>query len=133
MTYTTTSSSSSIVTGSTSLTGSGTLQFSDGRPALDEITPGCFDVLSDSDKSAVDHFCDQCLQLEPLPDYPDGGLLKRADVQSRIFDRICADRREPLPGNARLLLRILKELARRIQASIGVEEVDEYVCLALGI
>lgn len=100
------------------------LRLSHGLSAPDKFS----DEFSDTKQSIIDRFCDQCLQLESSPDYPDGGLLKRADVQNEIFDRICADRREPLPGNARLQLRILKEMVRRIQASISDEEADEYVC-----
>lgn len=84
-----------------------------------------------SDQHSVDNFCYQYLQLEARLEYPDGGLLKRADVQDEIFRRICRDDEleggSPLP-NARFQLRTLKELARRIQDSIGDEEADEYVC-----
>lgn len=78
-------------------------------------------------QSTIDRFCDQCLQLEPRPHYPDGNLLKQADVQSYIFQRICAHCTQLPPGNARLQLCILKELVTRIQASIGDDEVDDYV------
>ncbi|KAJ4396393.1 hypothetical protein N0V93_000612 [Gnomoniopsis smithogilvyi] len=102
------------------------LRLSDEVPACNENPGGSLETLSAIEQIAIDRFCDQCLQLEPTPDYPDGGLLKRADVQNEIFNRICADHPEPLPGNARLQLRTLKELVRRIQASISDEEVDEY-------
>ncbi|KAJ4422752.1 hypothetical protein N0V82_002531 [Gnomoniopsis sp. IMI 355080] len=108
------------------LAGDDTLRLSNEVHACNETPAGFSEALSEIEKSTIDRFCDQCLQLEPLPDYPDGGLLKRADVQNEIFERICANRREPLPGNARLQLRILKELVRRIQTSISDEEVDEY-------
>lgn len=114
------------------LAGDDTLRLSDEVHACNDSSDGFSAAISEIDKSTIDRFCDQCLQLEPLPDYPDGSLLKRADVQNVIFERICADRQEPLPGNARLQLRILKELVRRIQASISDEEVDEYVCLVSG-
>lgn len=119
-------------TGTTCITksviaGSGTFRLSDEAPTCDIFSGGCSEALSDLEQAAIDRFCDQCLQLETSPDYPDGALLKRADVQSEIFERICADHQEPLPGNARLQLRILKELVRRIQDNISDEEVDEYV------
>lgn len=85
--------------------------------------------LTDSEHSAIDRFCDQCLQLEPRPHYPDGNLLKRAEVQVEICDRICADGERLPPGNARLQLGVLKELASRIQTSISEEESDDYVRL----
>lgn len=89
-----------------------------------------------SDQYSVDKFCHQYLQLESRLEYPDGGLLKRADVQDEIFRRIARDGEleggSP-PSNARFQLRTLKELARRIQESIGDEEADEYVCDVLVI
>lgn len=114
------------------LGGHDTLRLSnDGLSAWNGASNRYSDALSDSEQYAIDRFCDQCLQLEQSPDYPDGNLLKRADVQSDIFDRICAERQEPLPGNARLQLRVLKELVNRIQASISDDEVDEYVRLVI--
>lgn len=88
---------------------------------------------SNVDQSAIDLFCYQYLQLQPRLDYPGGRLLKRADVQDELFRRICADHADSdsPPRNARFQLRTLKELARRIQASIGDEETDEYVCGSL--
>lgn len=109
------------------LTGHDILWPTDGPSASGRTPNGSLSVV-DTAKSSIDQFCNQCLQLEPSPHYPDGGLLKRADVQNEIFDRICAHRQESLPGNARHQLRILKELVRKIQESITDEEVEEYVC-----
>lgn len=92
--------------------------------------------IATSDQYIVDNFCYQYLQLEARLAYPDGGLLKRADVQDEIFRRICRDDEleggSP-PSNARFQLRTLKELARIIQENIGDEEADEYVCDVLVI
>lgn len=115
------------------LAGHDTLRLAEGLSTWNGVPSGSSDVLSDVEQYAVDRFCDQCLQLEQTPDYPDGNLLKRADVQNEIFERICADRQEPLPGNAKFQLRVLKELVNRIQASISDDEVDEYVRLILGV
>lgn len=83
------------------------------------------------EQSSVDRFCFQYMQLEPRLDYPDGHLLKLPDVQDEIFRCICRDHEQADPDspprNARFELRTLKELARRIQASIGDDEADEYV------
>lgn len=97
---------------------------------MDESAPR----LTNVDQYAIDLFCYQYLQLEPRLDYPRGCLLKRADVQDEIFRRMCADDAESgaPPRNTRFQLRTLKELARRVQASIGDEEADEYVCGSLG-
>lgn len=84
-------------------------------------------TLTDAERFTVDRFCDQCLQLEPRPHYPDGNLLKRDYVQDEIFHRICADREQLPPGNIRQQLCILKELSTRIEASIRDEEANEYV------
>lgn len=83
-------------------------------------------LLTDLARSTIDCFCYQYLQLEPHLDYPDGQLLKKEQVQNDIFDRIFADDPESSPRNARFQLRTLKELAKRIQASIDDDEADEY-------
>lgn len=127
MGYTTTA----CITETAALAGHDSLRLADGLSTWETDSNGSPDALLDVEQYAIDRFCDQCLQLEQTPDYPDGNLLKRADVQNEIFDRICADRQEPLPGNARLQLRVLKELVNRIQASISDDEVDEYVRLVL--
>ncbi|KAF3760470.1 hypothetical protein M406DRAFT_267193 [Cryphonectria parasitica EP155] len=73
----------------------------------------------------VDRFCYQYLQMEPSLDYPDGSLLKVAQIQEEIFDRLFVDQSAPSPKIARFQLCTLKELVRRIQESISDEETDE--------
>lgn len=84
----------------------------------------------DSDKSSIDRFCYQYLQMDPSPEYPAGELLKRAEVQDEMFDRIFAVHAPPPPKTARLQLRALKELVNRIENSISDQESDEFVCNA---
>ncbi|KAI7786398.1 hypothetical protein LA080_003639 [Diaporthe eres] len=80
---------------------------------------------SELGSAAIDRFCCQYLQLEAHLDYPDGQVLKRPEAQDEIFDRIlpgCS----PSSKSARFQLRVLKELVKRIQDSVGDDEVDDF-------
>lgn len=77
--------------------------------------------------AAIDRFCCQYLQLEAHLDYPDGQVLKRPGAQDEIFDRIFAHS-SPSSKSVRFQLRVLKELVKRIQASISDDEADDFVC-----
>lgn len=81
--------------------------------------------LTPSDRRTIDKFCYQCLQLQS-PDYPDAGLMRRAEVQDEIFDRICQRECSAVP-NLKFQLRILKKLAALIEAGMIESESDEYV------
>lgn len=82
---------------------------------------------SELSKAAIDRFCCQYLQLEAHLDYPDGQVLKTPGAQDEIFDRIFAGC-STSSKSARFQLRVLKELVKRIQDSIGDNEADDFVC-----
>ncbi|KAI0891156.1 putative methyltransferase-domain-containing protein [Annulohypoxylon nitens] len=67
---------------------------------------------------AIDRFCRQYLQLERDLDYPSSTLLREADVQESLYNRIFADGVLDYPPPPRYQLRVLKELTSRIEASI---------------
>lgn len=82
--------------------------------------------LSPADRCFIDKFCYQCLQL-CAPDYPDPRLMKHAEVQDEIFDRVC-ERACSVAPNIKFQLRVLKKLALIIEAGISdAEDSDEYV------
>ncbi|KAL2136979.1 hypothetical protein VTI74DRAFT_11161 [Chaetomium olivicolor] len=68
-------------------------------------------------KSQVARFCWQTLQLEPAPEFPEGELLCKEEVQETIYERLFSDAVD-LPPPRRYQLKILKELMARIEASI---------------
>ncbi|XDG03823.1 hypothetical protein ABKA04_003438 [Annulohypoxylon sp. FPYF3050] len=67
---------------------------------------------------AIDRFCRQYLQLERDLDYPSSTLLREADVQDTLYNRIFADGALDYSPPPRYQLRVLKELTSRIEASI---------------
>ncbi|KAI1088736.1 putative methyltransferase-domain-containing protein [Rostrohypoxylon terebratum] len=67
---------------------------------------------------AIDRFCRQYLQLERDLDYPSPTLLREADVQDTLYNRIFADGALDYSPPPRYQLRVLKELTSRIEASI---------------
>ncbi|POS76005.1 hypothetical protein DHEL01_v205607 [Diaporthe helianthi] len=78
-----------------------------------------------SSTAIIDRFCCQYLQLEAHLDYPDGQLLKTPEVQDEIYERMFAGR-STSSKSARFQLRVLKELVKRIQDSIGENETDDF-------
>ncbi|KAI2465410.1 FAM86A protein [Annulohypoxylon bovei var. microspora] len=67
---------------------------------------------------AIDRFCRQYLQLERDLDYPSSTLLREADVQDTLYNRIFDDGAINYSPPPRYQLRVLKELMSRIEASI---------------
>ena len=75
--------------------------------------------------SKAQRFCRQYLQLEPNLDYPEGTLLRTADVQEAIFSSIFEDGAIQYGPPARYQVKTLKELVSRIEASI--DDWDQHV------
>lgn len=84
---------------------------------------------------SIDRFCRQYLQLERELDYPAPTLLREQHVQEDLYRRVfssssdggaAADGAPPLPP-PRYQLRVLKELMKRIEASID-GDWEQYVC-----
>ena len=84
---------------------------------------------------SIDRFCRQYLQLERELDYPAPTLLREQHVQEDLYRRVfssssdggaAADGAPPLPP-PRYQLRVLKELVKRIEASID-GDWEQYVC-----
>lgn len=73
----------------------------------------------------MDRFCRQYLQLEPELDYPKDEYLRLADVQEAIYTRLFATGSIPYEPPARYIVRTLKALVSRIEASI--DDWDEHV------
>ncbi|KAK7416904.1 hypothetical protein QQZ08_011845 [Neonectria magnoliae] len=72
----------------------------------------------------VNRFCNQYLQLEPDLDFPDPSLLKTQQVQDALYARLFADGAIQFAPPQRYQLRVLKELMKRVEASISDWEVD---------
>lgn len=74
---------------------------------------------------SVDRFCRQYLQLERDLDFPSPTLLREEHIQNELYRRIFSDRPDSHPPPPRYKLRVLKELVKRIEASI--DDWDRYV------
>lgn len=81
--------------------------------------------LSEAAQSQVDRFCYQYLQLEKELDYPDASLLIEEATQEHLVKRLFSENGPCYPPPARYQLRTLKELVKRIEASI--EDWDAHV------
>lgn len=66
----------------------------------------------------VNRFCNQYLQLEPELDFPDASLLKTQQVQDALYTRLFADGAVQFGPPQRYQLRVLKELMKKVEASI---------------
>jgi hypothetical protein len=73
----------------------------------------------------VNRFCYQCLQLEQVLDYPEGEILRRPEAQDVIFHNVFSDETVRYGPPARYRVKVLKELVKRIEASI--EDWDQHV------
>lgn len=82
---------------------------------------------SPEDHKSIDRFCRQYLQLERDLDYPSAVLLREEHIQDDLYRRIFADGAVAHPPPPRYQLRVLKELVKRIEASI--EDWDQHVCI----
>ncbi|RYP59869.1 hypothetical protein DL769_008359 [Monosporascus sp. CRB-8-3] len=82
--------------------------------------------MSDSreSKDSIDRFCRQYLQLERDLHYPSSTLLQEAHTQNVLYERLFADGAVAYPPPPRYQLGVLKELAKRIEASI--DDWDQY-------
>lgn len=78
---------------------------------------------------AVQRFCRQCLQAEPLPDFPGPELLRQDDVQEYLYTQLFAPNPndEESPLTPAYSLRVLKALVSKIEESI--DDWDEHVRL----
>ncbi|RYP75057.1 hypothetical protein DL770_007501 [Monosporascus sp. CRB-9-2] len=75
-------------------------------------------------KDSIDRFCRQYLQLERDLDYPSSAVLREAYTQNVLYERLFADGAVAYPSPPRYQLRVLKELVKRIEASI--DDWDQY-------
>lgn len=76
---------------------------------------------------SIDRFCRQYLQLERELDYPSAAFLRDERVQDDLYRRIFSDGAIAHPPPPRYQLRVLKELVKRIEASI--DDWDQHVCI----
>jgi protein-lysine N-methyltransferase EEF2KMT len=74
-------------------------------------------------QNQVKRFCSQYLQLERNLDYPDSHLLRQSEVQRTIYRKLFVSNGTSYPAPERYQLRVLKELVRRIEASIENWEI----------
>lgn len=74
--------------------------------------------LPSSAKRQLDRFCRQYLQIDPRPDYPSDEFLRQESFQARIYSRLFQDGALAYSPPPRYQLKVLKELTRRIEASI---------------
>jgi hypothetical protein len=81
-------------------------------------------------EDSLARFCHQYLQLEKDLDYPGPDLLREESVQDSLYKNLFAEGAVPRPTPQRYHLRVLKELLRRIEASI--DDWDKHVCIRLG-
>ncbi|KAH7165388.1 putative methyltransferase-domain-containing protein [Dactylonectria macrodidyma] len=72
----------------------------------------------------VNRFCSQYLQLEPDLDFPEASLLKTQQVQDALYTRLFADGAIQFGPPQRYQLRVLKELMKKVEASI--DDWNEY-------
>ena len=70
-------------------------------------------------------FCHQYLQLEKTLDYPPPSLLRESWAQETLYQTLFADWAVRFPPPHRHRLRTLKELVRRVEASI--DDWDQHV------
>ena len=75
--------------------------------------------------AGIRRFCNQCLQLERELDYPQPTPLREEATQEFIFEQLFGSSSPKYQPPPRYQLRVLKELVRRIEASI--EDWDEHV------
>lgn len=79
---------------------------------------------------SIDRFCRQYLQLERELDYPAPTLLREQHVQEDLYRRVFSSDGGAVatpPPPPRYQLRVLKELMKRIEASID-GDWEQYVC-----
>ena len=79
---------------------------------------------------SIDRFCRQYLQLERELDYPAPTLLREQHVQEDLYRRVFSSDGGAVatpPPPPRYQLRVLKELVKRIEASID-GDWEQYVC-----
>ena len=76
-------------------------------------------------RQSVNRFIRQYLQLESVLDYPDGSLLREADVQQTLFLQLFRDGALQHPPSKRYQMRVLMALSRRIEEAIS--DWDEHV------
>lgn len=75
----------------------------------------------------VDRFCRQYLQLEPSLDFPEPSVLKTSEVQDALYAKLFAENALQFGPPERYQLRVLKELMKRVEASI--DDWEEYVSI----
>ncbi|KAH6897330.1 putative methyltransferase-domain-containing protein [Thelonectria olida] len=79
---------------------------------------------SSSWATQVARFSNQYLQVESGLDFPDSSVLKLEQVQNALYQNLFADDAVQFGPPPRYQLRVLKELVKRIEASI--DDWDEY-------
>ena len=82
--------------------------------------------LSVNARHQLDRFCRQYLQVTLELDYPTDEHLRNDVFQQDIYDRLFSEDVQYVPP-PRYQLRVLKELMKRIEASI--QDWDEQVCI----
>ncbi|RYP14746.1 hypothetical protein DL765_006161 [Monosporascus sp. GIB2] len=75
-------------------------------------------------RDSIDRFCRQYLQLERDLDYPSSTVLQETHTQNVLYESLFADGAVAYPPPPRYRLRVLKELVKRIEASI--DDWDQY-------
>jgi hypothetical protein len=80
--------------------------------------------LSPNTGRRFDRFCRQFLQINLELDYPDPDLLRQDAIQRAIFKELFQDGALEHSPPPRYQVRVLKELIRRIEASIQDWEED---------
>lgn len=78
------------------------------------------------DQNSLDRFCRQYLQLERDLDYPSPALLREEHTQNELYQRLFSDGAIAHPPPPDYQLRVLKEVMKRIEASI--DDWDRHVC-----
>ncbi|RYP67088.1 hypothetical protein DL771_007413 [Monosporascus sp. 5C6A] len=79
---------------------------------------------SHESNDGIGRFCRQYLQLERDLDYPSSTVLQEAHTQDVLYERLFADGAVAYPPPPWYRLRVLKELVKRIEASI--DDWDQY-------
>lgn len=84
--------------------------------------------MTSSWEAQVARFSNQYVQVESDLDFPEPSVLKFAHVQDALYQTLFADGALKFGPPSRYQLRVLKELVKRVEASI--DDWDEYVSLA---
>jgi hypothetical protein len=74
--------------------------------------------MSLSGEAQLNRFCRQYLQLEANLVYPDQEQLRKHDFQQCLYMEVFNEYALPYPPPQRYQIRVLKELTKRIEASI---------------